>query len=460
MIIGDGPEGIRPARNNARLFTILLMAGAAFLVLVTGLGVAFLLNRERVTVIRLYRADPIEVEEGLPVQFSVGETVGEDVIRQEWDFGDGNTVTGHSAVHTFSEPGTYTVTFSVVHQSGEEERTVTGVHVRPYWPTQSWRSSTPEEQSMDSVTLDRMMQFIEEEGFNIYSVIVVRNGYIVLEEYLVYGVGMERQHHVQSVTKSFTSVLIGIAIHEGFIEGVDERLENLFPDNTIANMDSRKEGITLEHLLTMSVGMDWHELDYPYTHPNNTLGQMWVSQDAVQHVLDRPMVRDPGAEWAYNSGASILLGGVLEEATDQDLLSFAREYLFDPIGIGEVYWSKTTGDHYHTDGGLYVTPRDMARFGYLMLNNGTWDGREIVSADWVSRSTTNLYQTPWGYGYGYQWWTLDWIDTYAASGHYDQWIYVTPEENLVVIFTADIADEDVHPTDMLVQLYILPACVD
>ena len=455
---GQGMKGNRPTRSNAKVFAILLII-VAFVVLVIGVATVFRLTRQRSTVIRIYRADPIEAEEGLPLQFSVGEAASADVGRREWDFGDGTTETGHSATHTFSEPGTYTVTFTL-YQEGGEERTITRVYVRPYWPTHSWRTSTPEEQGMDSAALDRMMRHVEEEGYNIHSVIVVRNGYIVLEEYLAYGIGMERQHHLQSVTKSFTSFLIGIAIHEGFIEGVDERLVDLFPDHTMANMDSRKESITLEHLLTMSVGMDWHELDYPYTHPNNTLGQMWVSQDAVQHVLDRPMVQDPGEEWAYNSGASILLGGVLEQATDRDVLSFAREYLFDLIGIGEVRWSKTTGDHYHTDGGLHMTPRDMARFGYLMLNNGTWDGREIVSADWVSRSTTSLYQTPWGNGYGYQWWTLDWIDTYAASGHYDQWIYVTPEENLVVVFTANIADEDVHPTEMLLQLYILPACID
>jgi hypothetical protein len=208
----------------------------------------------------------------------------------------------------------------------------------------------------------------------------------------------------------------------------------------------------------MSDGMDWHELDYPYSDERNTLGQMWVSRDAVQHILDRPMVRGPGEEWAYNSGTSILLGGIIEQVTGRDVLAFAREYLFDPIGVGEVRWQKTTGNHYHTDGGLWMTPRDMARFGYLMLNNGTWDGKEIVSSEWAAQSSSTHYQTTGFYGYGYQWWTWPGTGIYAATGHYEQKIYVVPEADLVVVFTANIADQDPHPTDALLGRFILPAC--
>ncbi len=246
------------------------------------------------------------------------------------------------------------------------------------WPTDEWRTAKPEQQGMDPARLRQMMDLIDEQGFAYDSVLVVRHGRIVFEEYRndydQYAV-----HHLQSATKSFSSMLIGIAIHEGFLDGVEQRMVDLFSDHTIANLDARKQRLTLEHLLTMSDGMDWHELDYPYTDARNTLGQMWVSRDAVQHVLDRPMAREPGEAWAYNSGTSILLGGILEQATGQDLLAFAREYLFDPLGIENVIWSKTTGNHYHTDGGLYLTPRDMARFGYLMLHGGTWDGRDRLA---------------------------------------------------------------------------------
>ncbi len=326
------------------------------------------------------------------------------------------------------------------------------------WPTDEWRTAKPEQQGMDPARLRQMMDLIDEQGFAYDSVLVVRHGRIVFEEYRndydQYAV-----HHLQSATKSFSSMLIGIAIHEGFLDGVEQRMVDLFPDHTIANLDARKERLTLEHLLTMSDGMDWHEIDYPYTDARNTLGQMWVSHDAVQHVLDRPMTREPGEAWAYNSGTSILLGGILEQATGQDLLAFAREYLFDPLGIENVIWSKTTGNHYHTDGGLYLTPRDMARFGYLMLHGGTWDGKEIVSPEWVARSTEAHYQTGSGKGYGYQWWTQE-RGIYAARGHYEQTIYVVPEADMVVVFTGNIPDDIIPPTDGLLYHYILAACTD
>ena len=186
---------------------------------------------------------------------------------------------------------------------------------------------------------------------------------------------------------------------------------------------------------------------------------MWVSQDAVQHILDTPMARNPGESWAYNSGMSILLGGILEQVTGMDVLDFARQYLFDPIGIGDVRWDKTASGHYHTDGGLYMTPRDMARFGYLMLQDGKWDDEEIVSQEWVEDSTRTHYQTSSGNRYGYQWWTLGQCG-YAARGHYEQNIYVIPEADLVIVFTGNIPDDILPPTEGLIYRHILAACSD
>lgn len=323
-----------------------------------------------------------------------------------------------------------------------------------YWPTDDWRSSTPEEQGMDSTRLEQMMAYIDEHDVEFDSVIVVRHGYVVLEEYFN-GYDQHAKHHIQCVTKGFTSALIGIALDKGFIENVDQKMVDFFPDYPIANMDDRKQRITLEHLLTMYDGLDWHEHDYPYTDKRNTLGQMWVSKDAVQYVLDRPMARDPGTEFFHNSGASILLGGIIEQATGQDVYSFARKYLLDPIGIGDVRWERTTGNHRHTDGGLHMTPRDMARFGYLYLNQGTWDGKEIVSSEWVNRSTSTYYQGEGRIGFGYHWFTFPGTGIYAAAGHYDQWIYVIPEADMVVVFTGQIADDDPHPTYELLQDFIL-----
>jgi CubicO group peptidase (beta-lactamase class C family) len=327
------------------------------------------------------------------------------------------------------------------------------------WPTEGWHTSSPEEQDMDSAILNQMMERIDERDAPIDSVIVVRNGYIVFEQYRN-DYDQDSSHHIQSVTKSFTSTLVGIAIQEGFIENVDQRVLDFFPERTIANLDARKQNLTLENLLTMSDGMDWHELDYPYTDPNNSLGQMWRSKDVIQHVLDHPMVRDPGDAWSYNSGTSILLGNIVEQATGQSLLLFARQHLFDPLGIGNLYWAKADSKHYHSDGGLYMIPRDMARLGYLMLNEGVWDGKQILPPEWVEQATTARYQTNGSLGYGYQWWKFPDLDVYAALGHYDQAIYVIPEADLVVVFTADVPDEAIHPESGLLIRHIIGACKD
>jgi len=327
------------------------------------------------------------------------------------------------------------------------------------WPANEWLTSSPEKQGMDSKKLDQMMELIDENEAAIDSVLVIRNGYLVFEQYRRNWKDTGK-HHLQSVTKSFTSTLVGIAIEQGFIENVDQHMVDFYPERTIANLDSRKQDITIKDLLTMSEGMDWHEVDLPYDHPDNSLGQMWTKSDAIEFVLDTPMARDPGEAWNYNSGTSIVLGNIVEQVSEQDVYSFARQYLFDPIGIDSVSWDKVDSDHYHTDGGLYMVPRDMARLGYLMLRQGIWDGKQILPPDWVDEASKTHFQTTGFFGYGYQWWTLPDDGIYSARGHYDQAIYVIPGADLVVIFTANIPDEAIHPEDGMLIRYILSACQD
>jgi CubicO group peptidase (beta-lactamase class C family) len=321
-----------------------------------------------------------------------------------------------------------------------------------------WVTSTPEEQGMDSGKLEAMMAYIDEHDMAVDSIIVVRHGRIVLEEYGP-GYTPSLRHPLYSVTKSVTSMLVGIAIDQGFIEGLDVPVTRLLPDYESANPDPRREQMTLEHLLTMSDGIDWREHDFPYEDERNIVGQTELSADAVQFVLDRPMARAPGEAWAYNSGASILLGAILEEATGRNLVVFAREVLFDHIGVGTVYWEQMSDGHYQTGGGLHMAPRDMARLGYLVLHNGNWNGEQIVPADWVARSTRTHYQTFGPYGYGYQWQILPGGQGYRAEGLYQQYIYVLPEADMVVVATADI-HASLHSVAGLVNALILPACTD
>ena len=331
---------------------------------------------------------------------------------------------------------------------------------RDYWPTEHWFNTTPEEQGLRLADLDRIDTSISENDIALHSVLVIKNGYIVYEKYYSYW-SQYMAHTIQSCTKSVMSALIGIAIDKGYIDNVSQRVIDFFPGYTIDNLDSRKENITLYHLLTMSSGLEWHEVDIPYSDPANDLFAMYRSDNMWQYVLDRPMEHDPGDQWSYNSGGIELLGGIIQHTTGYSVTEFVEEFLFDPIGIGSFQWWRVpASNQYGCSGGLYLKPRDMARFGYLYLNNGTWNGTQIVSSDWVNVSTPPQYDTGGWYTYGYTWWSIPGNTFYEATGHYEQKIYILPEQDMVVVFTGDVQDEDWHPTDYYVMEYIIPSFED
>ncbi len=328
---------------------------------------------------------------------------------------------------------------------------------RNYWPTDEWRNSTPEEQGLASNTLNRIDEVINEEDIEVHSVIIIKNGYIVYEKYYNYWT-QYMAHTIQSCTKSFMSALIGIAIDQGYIDNVSQPILDFFPEYTIDNWDQRKENITLFHLLTMSSGLEFHEVDIPYEEPENDLFAMYRSDDMWEYVLDRPMEYNPGEHWSYNSGGIELLGGVIEKTTGYSIIDFAEEFLFNPIGIDYyTWWQVPASGQYGCGGGLSLKPRDMARFGYLYLNEGNWNGTQVVSSVWVNVSTKMYFDTGSWYQYGYTWWGVPGYSFYEATGHYEQKIFVIPEEDIVVVFTGNIQDEDWHPSDYFVIEYVIPA---
>ncbi|MGY5860027.1 MAG: serine hydrolase, partial [Candidatus Thorarchaeota archaeon] len=327
---------------------------------------------------------------------------------------------------------------------------------RDYWPTDEWLNTTPEAQGMDSALLNRIDESIIENEIEIDSVVVVKNGYIVYEKYYGYWSQLAA-HTIQSCTKGFMSALIGIAIDKGYIDNVSQRVIDFFPNYTIDNWDSRKENITIYHLITMSTGLEFHENDIPYEEPENDLFAMYRSDNMWQYVLDRPMEYNPGEHWSYNSGGIELLGGIIEYTTGYSVAEFAEEFLFNPIGIDYYrWWRVPASGQYGCGGGLNLYPRDMARFGYLYLNNGTWNGTQVVSSEWINVSTPARYSTGY-YGYGYTWWSIPNTTFYEATGHYEQKIFVIPEHDIIVTFTGDVQDEDWHPTDYFVMQYVIPA---
>ena len=312
-----------------------------------------------------------------------------------------------------------------------------------YFPDTNWNATTPEEQGMNSTILAEMLQFIEDEDAPVKGLVVTRNGYIVEEEYWNYNTE-NSTHHIFSCTKSFTGALIGIALKEGFLDNVSQRVVDFFPERAIENLDVRKEAMTIEDLLTMRPGVDWNEHNTSYDDPNNMYRQMFGSPDSVQFFLDLPMTHDPGTYWVYSTGASHILSAIIQEATSMDTRAFAVEYLFDPLNMTIGGWSTEQGIN---NGGtsLFVTVRTMAKLGLLYLNNGTWNGQEIISEEYIAQShyphTSSEYS-----GYGYQWWTDSGSTVFNARGTEGQYIHVVPEFNIVIALTqsADEYGEDVN----------------
>ncbi len=323
-----------------------------------------------------------------------------------------------------------------------------------YWPTkEEWKRSSPEMQGMDSAELVRLFDFITAVSIPTRSVLIVRHGYLVLEAYAP-AVGPDTAQPIYSCTKSFTSALVGIALDKGYLSSLHQPVLDFFPDLQYANRDPRKRSITLENLLTMTSGVAWWE--YVAFDSRNTLMQMERSSDWVQFFLDRPMVEDPGTRWNYNTGDAHMLSAIVQKKSGQTLSEFAAANLFAPIGITSVNWPADRQGISFGGRGIYMTARDMARFGYLYAREGVWDGRQIIPAEWVRESTEKKFVAKFGNDYGYLWWLPGF--GFAANGHMGQRIFVIPEQDLAVVITASLASQAMMTTpEDLMRRFILPA---
>ena len=301
-----------------------------------------------------------------------------------------------------------------------------------YWPTHGWRSSSPEAQGMDSEALARAFDYIRQNQIPIHSWLIVRNGYVVLDAYF-YPFQEGQVHDGASMTKSITSTLIGIATGEQKLRSVRQPVLSLFPGRHIANRDQRKDRMTVEHLLTMTSGLDCH-----VDHAEITLREMRESKDWVRFMLDRPMLAEADSKFEYCSGGMHLLSGVISQTTGSSGLEFARRELFRPLGIEDVIWPSDPQGVSTGWGDLHLRPRDMAKIGYLWLHQGRWEGRQILPAEWVQAATA-VHSHPGreNVGYGYGFWVYPQRNPleYEALGRGGQRITVTPAENRIVVFT-------------------------
>jgi hypothetical protein len=268
-------------------------------------------------------------------------------------------------------------------------------------------------------------------------------------------------HTMQSVSKTVTSVIFGIAITRGdFKVGVDTPILKFFDVSKVNNVDDRKRRMTLKDVLTMTTGLDWTE-DVPYDDPRSDSSLMEATDDWVQYVIDKPMAKDPGTVFNYSSGATELLAYIFQKETGQDIDAYGEKYLFAPLGIRH-HWKRTYLGVVDTEGGLYLTGADLAKIGYLYLHGGIWRGKRIVSKDWVSQSLTPFVDTGWqGLKYGFKWWLYPRKGgqfVWMGIGFGGQRLMVFPEQQLIATFTGwDILKEPVVDAELVKRL--IPAVI-
>jgi CubicO group peptidase (beta-lactamase class C family) len=334
---------------------------------------------------------------------------------------------------------------------------------------------------MDPAVLDDVDTKVPDLYPQVRSVLVVRHGYLVYERYWQ-GVKASDGHDVRSVTKSFVSAVVGIALRDRHLQSLNQTVEELLADHLPAKTDPRLRQVTLQQLLTMTSGLAGD--DSSLGGDDQQFDRMFQSRDWVRHILSRQLVSKPGAEFAYSSAGSHLLSAIVADATGQSTMDLARTELFAPLGIRTDnalewtirHWPPTQAEleafgrapvawprdpqGYHVGGvGLKLPARDLAKLGYLYLNGGRWDHTQVIPAEYVAASTRPQSHPPQGPGeYGYQWWVTNETghDSFRAMGFGGQLIQVIPDLDLVVVITSD-PDQERFDAPNLVGETIVPA---
>lgn len=318
---------------------------------------------------------------------------------------------------------------------------------RPEPLDDGWDIATPQEVGLDPDVLESVHAELlrPDRNFGTLGVLVVKDGKLVWETYLNSLDDRDHVHHLQSVTKSITSLAFGIARDDGLFPDLEATLYDFIPA-ALRGLDSRKRAITLEQLLTMRSGLDFENDVFAV--------EMWVDKpaDPLRYMLEKPLFANPGERYHYRDVDPQLVTYLIEQETGQRERELVRERLFQPLGIDDVYWESgavdgvTLGAH-----GLHLRPRDLAKIGQLLLDGCSWHGEQIVSAQWCTLATTQHVppretehddEPPLGYGYYY--WTLSEQGAFSGWGHGGQFVLVVPSERLVLVQVARPDSQDLH----------------
>jgi CubicO group peptidase (beta-lactamase class C family) len=325
--------------------------------------------------------------------------------------------------------GAFTITVAICNGA-----TPTEEPAQTIWPTKEWQVSSPEKEGMDSKKLAQLVDWGTAHRFD--SLLVVRHGKIVLDAYYApYIAGIP--HDLYSVTKSVTGTLAAIAWKEGLLDSTSHRVLDFFDHSKIANIDPRKEAITVQNLLDMTSGLAWTEEVGNSIPPIETDKQMSRSQDWVKFILDRPMSNAPGDSFNYDSGNPHLLSAILTKLTGMSAVDYAKAKLFGPLGIDDVSWAYDLQGISTGGFGLRLKPRDMAKIGYLYLRNGRWEGKQLLPDAWidkVSHATIDMHLSP-GLRYSNLFWALPEKHIYMARGWHGQMIMIFPDLDIVAVTT-------------------------
>ena len=322
----------------------------------------------------------------------------------------------------------------------------------PAFPDDVWTPSTPGAEGLDGAKLEAAVAAARERGHALHAFLVIRHGKVVLERY---GAMDGRQltpadlHPLYSTTKTFTSMLVGLAIADGELASVQARVSPFFPEPELRQASADKEGLNLEDLLTMQSGIAYAEgQDEALFQAPSVAAAFWA----------RPLVWEAGTQWNYSSGDSQLLAEVLRRATGRTPLEYAQARIFGPLGITAVGWEADRSGTQLGGRGLALRPRDLARFGWMLLSGGRWRGAQVVPADWIAAATrpSVKLRMPMG-SYGYQCWVPR-FGGFATRGYQGQEMYVFPEQDLLIVFNAALpGNEADNALDALVTEFVLPA---